>query len=160
MLKMATVINDWGKAALGLVLLALVAGCSSSKTNEEIFSLYLDHKTYDELVRVLRTYSARHGYRVTNEIVHGNRPETTAQHVMVEGGGVRILIQSALAERCKEREGRRDVEYSSKIFDVNVFASSNLTPNDEIYTRTEWLKGALTNSGFRIVSIDESCDLL
>jgi len=112
------------KAVLATALLALVASCSSGKVDEEIFSLYLNNKDYSELVRSLNNYSMGHGYRVSLETLQGNRPETTAQHILIEGAGVRTLIQSALAEQCIAREGRRDVEYSRRVFDVNLFATS------------------------------------
>lgn len=79
---------------------------------------------------------------------------------MVEGAGVRALIQSALAEQCKEREGRRDVEYSHRVFDVNAFSTSYFTSKEELSRQVEQLKSALTDSDLRIVSRSESCNLL
>lgn len=160
MLKMATIRDGLCKAMLGTVLVAMVASCSSGKVDEEIFSLYINNKNYTELVRSLEAYSASYGYRVTLETLQGDRPKTPAQHIMVEGGGVRILVQSALAEQCQEREGRRDVEYSHKIFDVNVFSTSYFTSKEELARQVEKLKSALTGSGLRIVSRSESCKLL
>lgn len=149
-----------GKAALGAVMLAMVTSCSSGKVDEETFFLYLNNKSYNELVGTLRGYSASHGYHVTLETLQGNRPQTTAQHIMVEGGGVRTLVQNALTEQCKAREGRRDVEYSQKVFDVNAFSTSYFTSRKELSRQVEQLKRALTGSGLRIVSRDESCNLL
>jgi hypothetical protein len=148
------------RAIMGATLLAMVAGCSSGKVNEEVFSLYVNGRSYGELVSALRAYSDQHGYRVTLETLQGNRPETTAQHIMVEGDGVRTLVQSALAEQCKAREGRRDVEYSQKVFDVNAFSTSYFASRDELSKQVEQLKRALTGAGLRIVSKDESCNLL
>lgn len=160
MLKMASVRNHSLKAMLGTALLASLMSCSSFKVNEKAFLLYVNGKSYSELVRTLRAYSERHGYRVTSEKLHGDRPETTAQHIMVEGDKVRTLIQSALAEQCEEREGRRDVEYSQRVFDVNAFSTSYFTSNEGLSRQVEQLKSALTGSGFRIVSRSESCNLL
>lgn len=143
-----------------MALLALVVGCSSGKVDEEAFSLYIEGESYNHLVDTLQAYSARHGYRVTLETLQGNRPETTAQHVMIEGHGIRTLIQSALAEQCKEREGRRDVEYSRRVFDVNSFSTSYFTSRSELSEQVEQLKSALTDSGFHVVSRGESCNLL
>ncbi|MEJ2458403.1 MAG: hypothetical protein P8Y58_09765 [Novosphingobium sp.] len=160
MLNLSGIKRGLCKAILGAAFLALVVSCSSGKVDEETFSLYINGKNYSELVRILKVYSARHGYRVTLETLQGNRPETTAQHIMVEGDGVRTLIQSALAEQCKEREGRRDVEYSQRVFDVNAFSTSYFTSKEELSNQVGQLKNALTGSGFRIVSRSESCNLL
>lgn len=160
MLNMASIRGGLCKAVLGTALLALVVSCSSGKVDEETFSLYMNDKSYSELVRTLKVYSARHGYHVTLETLQGNRPETTAQHIMVEGAGVRALIQSALAEQCKEREGRRDVEYSHRVFDVNAFSTSYFTSKEELSRQVEQLKSELTGSGLRIVSRSETCNLL
>lgn len=160
MLKMADIVANSGKAVLATALLALVVSCSSGKVHEEIFSLYIGDKNYSDLVRTLQAFSTRHGHRVTLETLQGNRPETTAQHVMVEGDGVQTLVQSALAEQCKEREGRRDVEYSRRVFDVNAFSTSYFTSREELSKQVEQLKSALTSSGFRVVSRSESCNLL
>lgn len=148
------------KALLGTALLATVVSCSSRKVDEETFSLFINGKSYSELVNALRAYSDKHSYRVTLETLQGNRPETTAQHIMVEGDGVRTLVQSALAEQCKAREGRRDVEYSQRVFDVNAFSTSYFTSKDELSRQVDQLKHALTGAGLRIVSRDESCKLL
>lgn len=148
------------KVILWAALLPLIASCSPRKVDEERFSLYMDNKGFDELVHVLNSYSDRRGYRVTLETLQGNRPETTAQHIMVEGDGIRTLVQSALVEQCKEREGRRDVEYSHRVFDVNAFSTSYFKSDVEISRQVDSLKSALTDSGFRIVSKRESCNLL
>ena len=160
MLNLARIKGGWCKAVLGIILLTLVVSCSSGKVDEETFSLYINNKNHSELVRILKAYSARHGYRVTLETLQGIRPETTAQYIMVEGDGVRTLIQSALAEQCKEREGRRDVEYSQRVFDVNAFSTSYFTSKEELSDQVGQLKSALTGSGLRIVSRSESCNLL
>lgn len=160
MLKINGVIGWLAKVVLGTALLVLTLGCGAGKVDDETFSIYIDDRNYDELVRSLQTYSARHGYRVTSETLQGNRPGTTAQHIMVEGKGVRTLVQSALAEKCDEREGRRDVGYSSRVFDVNSFSTSYWTSNEELSRQVEQLKSALTGSGFRVVSSSESCALL
>lgn len=148
------------KLIIWTALLPLIASCGPRKVDEERFSLYIDNKSFSELVRVINAYSARHGYHVTLETLQGNRPETTAQHIMVEGDGVRTLVQSALAEQCKEREGRRDVEYSHRVFDVNAFSTSYFKSNLEISNQVDSLKNELTKSGFRILSKEESCNLL
>lgn len=161
MLKMANGIRaGLCKAALGTALLVTLASCSSGKVDEETFSLYMNGKSYDELVSTLKDYSARQGYHLTSETLQGNRSETTAQHIMVEGAGVRTLVQSALAEQCKAREGRRDVEYSHRVFDVNTFSTSYFTSKEELSRQVEQLKSALAGSGLRIVSRSESCNLL
>ncbi|MFN3818963.1 hypothetical protein [Blastomonas sp.] len=141
-------------------LLPLIASCGPREVDEERFSLYMENKNFSDLVRVINEYSSRHGYHVTLETLQGNRPETTAQHIMVEGDGMRTLVQSALAEQCKEREGRRDVEYSHRIFDVNAFSTSYFKSNAEISKQVDSFKSELTKSGFRIVSKRESCNLL
>ena len=160
MLNLARLRAALYKALLGTALVVQVMSCSSSKVEEETFSLYMNDKSYIELVRALKDYSARHGYRVTSETLQGNRPETTAQHIMVEGDGVRTLIQSALAEQCKEREGRRDIEYSQKVFDVNAFSTSYITSKEKLERQVEQIKSFLIGSGLRVVSRDESCKLL
>ena len=148
------------KAVIGTALLATVVSCSSRKVDEDVFSVYIYGRGYGDLVSTIRAYSDKHGYRVTLETLQGYRLETTAQHMMVEGDGVRTLIQSALAEQCKAREGRRDVEYSQKVFDVNAFSTSYFTSKDELSKQVEQLKRALTDAGLRVVSKDESCNLL
>jgi hypothetical protein len=147
------------KAVLITALLALMVSCNLN-VDEEIFSLYLNNKSYSELASTLKIYSARHEYRVTLETLKGNSPKTTAQHIMIEGAGVRTLIQSALSEQCKEREGRRDVEFSQRVFDVNAFSTSYFTSKEELLGQVEQLKSALTGSGLRVVSRSESCNLL
>jgi hypothetical protein len=160
MLNFADIKGGLRKVVLGTSLLALVVSCSSGKVDEETFSLYIGDKNYSELVGTLKVYSAKHGYRVTLETLQGNRPETTTQHIMIEGAGVRTLIQSTLAEQCKELEGRRDVEYSQRVFDVNAFSTSYFTSKEQISKQVDQLKSALTGSGLRIVSRSESCNLL
>jgi hypothetical protein len=160
MLKFHDVWRQLHKATIGLVLLALLASCGSGKVDEEKFSLYIGDKSYDELVSALQSYSSKQGYHVTMETLAGPNPETTARHIMVEGDGMRVLFQSALAEQCKEREGRRDVEYSHRVFDVNAFTTSYFQSNLDLSKQVIRLKGVLTNSGFRVVSRLESCNLL
>lgn len=148
------------RAALGIALLALLTNCGPGKANEEKFSLYIANKTYDELLSTLQAFSMRGGYHVTANTLNGATPATTARQVMVEGSGTRILIQSALAEQCKGREGRRDVEYSPKVFDVNAFSTSYFKSRGGLSRQVNELKGALVNAGFRVVSTSESCGLL
>lgn len=148
------------KVAITTLIFFLAANCSSEKVYEKTFSLYLNDKKYSELLHSMQAYAAKHTYYVTSETIQGNRIETTAQHIMVEGDGIRTLLQSALAEQCEEREGRRDVEYSSRVFDVNVFSTTYFTSDHEISRNVEQLKLALRNYGFRIVSRSESCSLL
>jgi len=138
----------------------ILSGCGSNTVDEEIFSLYINEKSYGELVSALQSYSSKQGYHVTRETLSGLSPETTAQHIMIEGHGIRVLFQSALAEQCREREGRRDVEYSHRVFDVNAFSTSYFLSKSELSEQVAQLKEGLTNDGFRIVSRSESCDLL
>ena len=160
MLKFTDIMGALCRAMIACVSLALLANCSVGSVDEERFSLYLNNKSYNELVRALQYYSAVHGYHVTVETLQGNRPETTRQQIMVEGNGMRALVQSALAEKCQGREGRRDVEFSQRVFDANVFSTSYFNSNEELSRQVEQLQGALTASGFRLVSRSESCELL
>lgn len=160
MLRKVIIRSALRKLVLGTALLTLVTSCSSDKVHEETFSLYMNGRTYSDIVSTLKGYSAKHGYRVTMETLKGNRPESTAQQIMVEGAGVRMLLQSALAEKCKEREGRRDVEYSRQVFDVNAFSTSYFTSKNELSKQVKQIKTLLIDSGLRIVSRSESCNLL
>lgn len=71
MLNMVSIRGGLRRAVLGAALLALVASCSFGKVDEETFSLYVDDKSYSELVRTLKVYSAKHGYHVTLELLQG-----------------------------------------------------------------------------------------
>ena len=160
MLSIAATKGGRFKAVLGIILPALLASCGSSNSDEKTFSLYLNGKSYSELVQTLKLYSTKNGYTIARETLPGNRAETTAQHIMLEGGGMRVLLQNALAEQCKEREGRRNVEYSLKVFDVNAFPTSYLKASPEISRQVEQLKKELDDSGFRTIPKSESCNLL
>lgn len=148
------------KIACIFVSLSILSNCSSDKVDEEIFSLYLGDKGYEELVSALQSYSSRQGYHVTRETLTGPSPEATAHQIMIEGHGVRALFQSALAEQCQEREGRRDVEYSNRVFDVNAFSTSYFLSKSDLSEQVARLQEELTNDGFRVVSRSESCNLL
>jgi hypothetical protein len=142
------------------ILFTLLLSCSSGKADEETFSLYLNNKSYVALISTMQTYSLNRGYRVTFETLIGASPENTSRHIMLDGSGVRFLIQSALAEQCKEREGRRDVEYSSKVFDVNAFSTSYFKSNIDLSREVKKFKDVLDSSGFRVISKSESCHIL
>lgn len=160
MLNIATVRCRLYKITVSVFLLALLASCGLGKVNEETFSLYIDNKNYQALVSTLQVYSSRNSYHVTLETLAANSSENTSRHIMLEGNGIRFLIQSALAEQCVEREGRRDVEYSQKVFDVNAFSTAYFKSNSNLSKQVNQLKDILTTSGFRIVSRSESCNLL
>lgn len=148
------------KAIFAIASLSAVASCGSNKVDEEIFSLYIGDKGYSELASTVQSYSTKQGYHVTKETLNGTSPEATAYHIMMDGHGIRVLFQSALAEQCKEREGRREVEYSQRIFDVNAFSTSYFLSKSDLSEQVARLKEELTNDGFRVVSRSESCDLL
>jgi hypothetical protein len=160
MLNIVTPRSGFLQKNISFVLLILLSSCSLCKADEETFSLFLNGKSYDTLVSTLQTYSLRRDYHVASEVLVGTSPENTSRHIMLDGNGVRFLIQSALAEQCEEREGRRDVEYSLKVFDVNALSTSYFRSSSDLSDQVEHLKGILIDSDFRVVSRSESCDLL
>lgn len=160
MLKINFCEKQLSTIALAVILPALLSSCSFSRVNEETFFIYIGTKPYHELVKSLQDYAIKHGYRITLETLQGDRAETTAQHIMVEGDGVRTLVQSSLAEQCEEREGMRDVEYSLRLFDANAFSTSYFISHEHLSWRVKDLKDTLTHAGFRILSKSESCSFL
>jgi len=146
--------------ALIFPLVAALVSCNTGTVDEETFSLYLNERGYDELLSTMHSYALRHDYHVTEEVLNGTSPSNTSRLIMLEGGGIRVLIQSALAEQCEEREGRRDVEYSNRVFDVNAFSTIYSQSNADLSIQVKQLKDILVTSGFRVVSKSESCDLL
>jgi hypothetical protein len=147
------------KIIISILLLAL-ANCNYEKIHEKTFSLYLDKKSYRELMNFLQAYSLKYRYDIKSESLTGDRPETSSERIMLERNETHVLIQSALAEQCSEREGRRDVEYSRRVFDVNAFSTSYLWANSDLSKNVEHLRASLKQSGFRIVSREDSCSLL
>lgn len=141
------------------LLIGLLTGCGSRKVDEETASLYLSNASYDDLVSVLQDYSSKNNYEMVTQTLPGARPETTAQQIMLNGNGIRVLLQSALADQCEEREGRRDVEYSSRVFDVDAFVTSYFESASDLSEQVDRLEDELTGQGFRIVSKYESCVL-
>lgn len=148
------------RAVFCTVFLVMLLSCNFRKANDENFSIYLGKRNFRELVQIINNHSARHGFRVTIETLEGKRPETTAQQIMVERSGMRVLIQSALAEQCSEQEGRRDVEYSHSVFDVNAFSTSWFVSISQLSMEVEQLKTVLSRNGFRVLSKQESCSIL
>ena len=148
------------RTAIFAVLLTMLASCNSKKEQEETFSLYINGKSYGELTAILKGYALRHGYNLTLEELPKGVPANRSRHVMIEGNGSRTLIQSALTEQCQAREGRREVEYSRNVFDVNVFTISYFQSESDLSTEVDQLKNTLIKSGFRVVTRAESCDLL
>ncbi len=144
----------------GVALLSLLTSCRAGKVDEEVFSLYIGNESYAELVSALHSYSSQQGYDLTTKTLTGVSPETTSHYIMVEENGVRFLIQSALAEQCKEQESRRDVKYSQRVFDVNAFSTSYFRSKADLSEKVIQLKSVLTNAGFRVLPRAESCNLL
>lgn len=143
-----------------LVASALLLGCTSNATPQQNFSLYSGGKSFREVFAVLSSYASANGYVVHHQTMTGPSRSTPSEVVMLEGKGFRVLIQSALMEACEEREGRRHVEYSSRVFDVGVFSTSWLAGQDLVGTETKKLTAAVSRNGLRVVSSPELCSLL
>jgi hypothetical protein len=149
-----------GMAAIAIAVLTLLASCSLNQVSGENFSLYLNGKSHEELIFNLRRYATAHNYHITSQTFPGTSHSNLSHHIMLEGGGASFLIESALAEQCKEGEGRREVVYSRRVFDVTVYSTSYLRPESGLSRQTTQLKNMLESSGFRVMSTSQSCDLL
>ncbi len=148
------------QSAFVLVASAFLLGCTSNAPPQQNFSLYSGGKSFNEMIAVLSDFASANGFAVHHKTFAGPNRSTTSEAVMLEGKGVRVLIQSALMEKCEEREGRRDVEYSSRVFDVSVFSTSRLSGQNLVGTETKKLMSAVSQNGLRVVSSPELCRLL
>ncbi len=160
MLKFITAGRRLCGTMISVSLLTILASCSAEKVNEETFSLYLNGRSYDELIESLKIYASGRDYYLTSENLSGRSSENLSRHIMLRGNDTRFLIQSALSEQCEEREGRREVAYSRRVFDVNIFSTSYFQSASHLSKQANQLKEMLVDSGFRVVPKSESCELL
>jgi hypothetical protein len=139
---------------------ALLLGCTLDAPAQQHFSLYSEGRSFNQMIAALSDFASANGYVVHHQTFVGPSKAATSEAAMLEGQGVRVLIQSALMEACEEREGRRDVEYSSRVFDVDVFSTSWFPNSGAVATETQRLKKAASEAGLRVVNSPELCRLL
>lgn len=135
-------------------------GCTSGAVPQQNFSVYSGEKSFSEVISVISDFASKHGYTVHQQIESDSSTSTTSRHVMLEGDGVRVLFVSALMEQCKEKEGRRDVEYSPRVFDVSVFSTSWFPHEGSVGMESRKLTDAINRNGLRVVTPQEACQLL
>jgi hypothetical protein len=148
------------RAMICAVLFMGLTCCNTAQAMQEGFSLYLNNRSYDALITRLRNYSSEHGYYLTSQSFSGSTPSSLSRHIMLEGSDIRFLLESALVEQCEEREGRREVAYSDRVFDVTVMSTSYFPSGPSLSNRTSRFKDMLVHSGFRVMPRSESCSLL
>lgn len=90
----------------------------------------------------------------------GPSPSSTSSVLVSDGNGVRVLVQNALLEQCEEKEGRRDVEYSHNVFDVNLFSTSLFKTEERFEDEFLDFQRKLVAEGFVITDKSGSCKFL
>ena len=100
------------KVMLGGAILLALGSCSARAVHEDTFTLYLSGRTVSDLMKAADAVADQQGYELTQQTYQTGGPKTVNHNLLLEGQDIRSLIQSALAEKCIAREGRRDVEFS------------------------------------------------
>ena len=100
------------KVMLGGPILLALASCSAGAVHEDTFTLYLNGRSVSDLMKAADAVADQQGYELTQQTYQTGGPKTVNHNLLLEGQDIRSLIQSALAEKCIAREGRRDVEFS------------------------------------------------
>lgn len=154
--------TGWTRA-LATVLLPvslLLPSCMPMNVREETFSLVLNGHNYSDLVSSVETFSRDNQMSMSVSHMPGSSPSSTSSDLVSDGNGIRILVQNALLEQCEEKEGRRDVEYSHNVFDVNVFSTSLFKTQDRFEDDFLGFQRKLVANGFVITDKSGSCEFL
>lgn len=148
------------QGGFALLTSAVLLGCTFSAPPQKDFFLYSESKSLKEVFAILSSLASANGYSFHHQSFFGPSNTTTSHTFMLNGKGVQVNVQSALMEQCEDKEGRRDIEFSSRVFDVSVFSTSWL-PNDGLVgTEAQKLKNAFDRNGLRVVTSPELCGLL
>jgi hypothetical protein len=108
----------------------------------------------------LEQFASKYGLAISQNETSINAQSSSAFHVLVHGEGKSFLVQSAFLEQCIQREGRRSVIYSDKVFDVNAFSTSALGGGASLSQSSDELKRGLEAAGFTVVASQDTCKFI
>lgn len=147
-------------AAILLPVSLLLPSCMPTNVKEKTFSLVLNGHTYRDLISSVETFSRDNQMSMSISHMPGPSPSSTSSVLVSDGNGVRVLVQNALLEQCEEKEGRRDVEYSHNVFDVNLFSTSLFKTEERFEDEFLDFQRKLVAEGFVITDKSGSCKFL
>lgn len=137
-----------------------VQGCAPGQPAQRNFSFSSAGKSLKEVSNALSAFASANGYALHHQTLAGPSRAATSEQWMLEGNGIRMVVLSALMETCQAKEGRRDVEYSTRVFDVSVFSTWWFSGQGRRDAESIKFTSSISRNGMREVTRTEVCSLL